>query len=84
MEEIIEALIKERNRQIKLAYGGNTDEFDKSNSKNDWIAYCNAYLGRAAEKVLRNEKENQDFRTNMIKVGALVIAALEANEKGYC
>lgn len=84
MNEILDAIINERNIQKTLSLGGNTDEFDKTNSKNDWIAYCNAYLGRAADKVFRNEKENQDFRANMIKVGALVVAALEANENGYC
>jgi hypothetical protein len=83
VNNVLEEIQDERDRQNQLAHGGNTDEFDKSNSKNDWIAYINAYIGRAADKVFRNEKENQEFRINMIKAGALCVAAIEANDKGY-
>lgn len=81
---VAQELQAERARQKALAHGGDTDKFDKSNSRNDWIAYVGAYTGRAAEKVLRNERENQDFRQNMVKAGALVIAAIEAHDAGYC
>ena len=74
----------ERERQIELSHGGDTNEFDKTNTKNDWIAYVNAYIGRAADRVLRNEREGQNFRANMVKAGALVLAALEAHDNGYC
>ncbi len=84
MEELLKEIIKERERQMKLAHGGNTDEFDKKNSQNDWVAYIMAYAGRAADKVTRNKNEGQDFRQNMIKVAALAIAAIEAYDKGYC
>lgn len=77
-EDIIDAILKERERQIELAHGGDTDEFDAGNSHNDWIAYIVAYAGRAAEKVFRNEREGQTFRENIIKVAALCLAALEA------
>ncbi len=80
----IEDIRAERNRQKELAHGGDTDTFDKSNSRNDWIAYINSYTGRAAEKVSRNEREQQGFRENMVKAGALVIAAIEAHDGGYC
>jgi hypothetical protein len=80
----IEEVAAERQRQAALAHGGDTEEFDRSNSRNDWIAYVNAYMGRAAEKVLRNEREGQDFRVNMVKAAALCIAAIEAHDKGYC
>lgn len=60
------------------------DEFDKSNSRNDWIAYTNAYTGRAAEKVARNEDEGQEFRQNMLKAASLCLAALEAHDRGWC
>jgi hypothetical protein len=75
---------EERERQIILAHGGDTEAFDKSNSQNDWIAYVNAYTGRAAQKVFRNEKEGQTFITNMTKAAAICMAALEAHMKGYC
>jgi len=84
MEKIIADIVAERERQKSLAHGGDTDEFDKGNSRNDWIAYLNAYSGRAAQKVFRNEKEGQDFRTNMVKTAALCVAAIEAHDKGYC
>ena len=70
---------QEREKQVKQF-----SEFDKSNSRNDWIAYISAYSGRAAQKVLRNEKEGQSFRDNMVKVAALAQAAIEAHDAGYC
>lgn len=74
----------ERERQTRLATGGmNMDEFDQTNTANDWIAYINAYTGRAARKVSRNYKENQGFRSNMVKAGALCVAAIEAYDKNY-
>ena len=84
MEKVVADIVAERNRQISLSHGGDTDKFDKGNSRNDWIAYLNAYSGRAAQKVFRNEKEGQDFRTNMVKTAALCVAAIEAHDKGYC
>lgn len=83
-ESIFATVQDEINRQAVLAHGGNTYEFDKANSRNDWIAYCTAYLGRAAHKVLRNEREKQEFETNMVKVAALAVAAIRAHRKGYC
>ena len=84
MTKVIEDILKERDRQISLAHGGDTEKFDKGNTKNDWIAYVNAYIGRAAEKVFRNEKEGQTFRENMVKAAALCVAAIEAHDKDYC
>jgi hypothetical protein len=83
-QNALDAICDERLRQIGLAHGGNTEEFDKGNSQNDWVAYVVAYAGRAAQKVARNEKEGQEFRANMVKVGALALAAIEAHDKGYC
>lgn len=80
---ILEEITQERKRQLDLSVGGNTEEFDKNNSMNDWIAYVTAYLGRAAQKSVRNERENQTFRDNMLKAASLCVAAIEANDKGY-
>lgn len=74
----IEDILEERLKQRK-----NFATFDKTNSKNDWIAYINAYTGRAADKVLRNEREGQDFRDLMVKAAALAVAAVEAFDSGY-
>lgn len=73
----------ERERQLWLAHGGDTNEFDKQNTQNDWIAYITAYAGRAAENVARNYGED-GFRRNMIKVAALAVAAISAYDKGWC
>ena len=80
-DRIIENIVAERERQVALAHGGDTEAFDKCNSRNDWIGYMIAYAG---DKCHRNLRESQQFETNLIKVGALVLAALEAQEKGYC
>ncbi len=80
----IDLIVAERARQVALAHGGDTDSFDQTNTRNDWIAYVNAYTGRAAEKVFRTERENQEFKANMVKAGAIIVAALEAHDKGWC
>jgi hypothetical protein len=80
---IVGEVIHERERQIAVD-GANTGAMDKTNTRNDWIAYINAYTGRAAEKVFRNERERQTFRENMVKAAALCLAAIEAHDKGYC
>ena len=84
MDAVLDSIRSERCRQVQLAHGGDTDTFDRSNSRNDWIAYVNAYIGRAADKCFRNQKEDQCFRTNMVKAAALCVAAIEAHDKGYC
>lgn len=84
MSKAIEDVVAERERQISCAHGGDTDEFDKTNSRNDWIAYVAGYTGRASQKMFRNERENQSFRENMVKAAAVCVAAIEAHDKGYC
>lgn len=79
MSDALNAVLQERGKQKeKFA------EFDKTNSKNDWVSYVAAYTGRAADRVARNEKEGQTFRTNMIKAAAICLAAVEAHDAGYC
>lgn len=57
-------------------------EFDSTNTCNDWIAYVNAYTGRAAKRVYRNEREGQSFRANMVKAAAVCMAAITAFDNG--
>lgn len=80
---IFDGINNERFRQLSLAHGGDTNEFDKQNTQNDWVAYITAYAGRAAENVARNYGE-KGFRRNMIKVAALAVAAISAYDKGWC
>lgn len=63
--------------QSKLPVG-----FEKKNTRNDFIAYINAYTGRAAAGVFRNEREGQDFRENMVKAAGLAISAIAAFDRG--
>lgn len=79
MSAAVQDILTERAKQVDQF-----EDFDKSNSKNDWIAYLNAYSGRAAAKVHRNAREGYDFRSNMVKTAALALAAVEAYDKGYC
>jgi hypothetical protein len=82
--DILEEVLNERIHQIELKHGGDTDKFDKSNTKNDWVSYIAAYSGRASDKVLKNERDGCSFRANMIKTAALAIAAIEAHDNGWC
>lgn len=81
---ILNEVKDERMRQLELRHGGNTLVFDMQNTMNDWVAYISAYSGRAADKVARNDREECDFRANMIKVAALAVAAIEAYDNGWC
>ncbi len=81
--DILVDLDEELNYQKSKKFGGDTEEFDKTNSKNDWVSYITAYAGRAAN-VARNEREGCEFRCCMLKVAALAISAIKAHDKGYC
>lgn len=74
----------EHKRYKNSTHGGEIDEFDDTNSRNDWIAFINARIGRAAWKVIQNESEGCGFRDNMVKAAAIAVAAIEAYDKGYC
>ena len=77
----VEDILAERERQGSLSI---SDKADEDNSRNDWVGFIVAYAGRAVDKCHRNKRENQQFEDNLIKVGALVLAALEAHKKGHC
>jgi hypothetical protein len=79
-EDVIKEIIKERERQIELRIGGDTEEFDTLNTANDWVAYITGYAGRATD-MSKNFEDKENFRRNMVKVGALALAAIEASDK---
>lgn len=83
LQKILLEICEERERQRVLDIGGNTNDFDAKNTQNDWVAYICAYAGAAADKIW-DDKSNLRFHNNLIKVGALILAALEANELGHC
>lgn len=82
MLQALQDVKAERERQLAIAIGGDTAKFDETNTQSDWVAYITAYAGRAPAKVFRNGAQNEDFRTNMVKVAALALAAIEANDSG--
>lgn len=77
MNKILEEIGNEYQRGLSNLPEG----FEDSNTGNDYIAYVNAYIGRAAEGVFRNEREGQNFRDNMVKAGGLIVAAIAAYDK---
>lgn len=55
---------------------------DRGHSRDIWASLITAYVGRCGSIPKRNQGE--DFRTNMTKVAALAIRAIEAHDKGWC
>jgi hypothetical protein len=74
--QAIRDICKERSRQL-----GNTDATDPVNTPNDWIVFAVAYLGRAGQGVYRNQREGCDYRENLVKAAALLVAAIEAHDR---
>ena len=81
MNDIVKEIVAERLDQKQRVIGRTTrDELDNTNSQNDWVSYIVAYAGRASSGVLRNAREGWNFRSNMVKVAALALAAIEAHD----
>lgn len=76
-ESILAEVLSERERQINIGNGN----ADQDWSVNDWVAYITAYAGRAAQNVIRNEREGNDSRQRLIQVAALAVAAVEALDR---
>ena len=82
--DIFEEIVIERARAVERhrEHGVDIKDFDKFNSRNDWVAYITTYAGRASGKVFSNPK-NDVFRENMLKVINLAMSAIEAYDNGY-
>ena len=70
--EIFEAIEAEREYQQRR--WGN--EFDHKNTPNDWIAYLTLYAGKAVTLPF----DAHVFRTMVLKVATLCVAALEQDD----
>jgi hypothetical protein len=82
---IVAEVDREVVRQQQIAFDGNTAEFDKGHSQNDWLAYIANYLGRAAKKISRDERvKGEAFRENLLKVAALCVSAIKNYDEGNC
>lgn len=74
MSKAIQDVAAEREKQKS---NPDVQAIEASNTTNDFVAYIMAYAGRAAEKVLRNEREGVTSRDMFVKAGALCVAAIE-------
>lgn len=72
--DLIKAEIK---RQTELPNAKDIAQTKATNSRNDRIAIALAYLGRASEKVHRNEREGCDVKDNLVKAAAVICEAIE-------
>jgi len=69
---IFDDILKERNRQISK-WGG--IEHDLGHNPRDWCSFIVRHLGRAQQAA--EELRDDDYRKQMVRVGALVVAAIE-------
>lgn len=73
MHKIFDEIRDEREYQ-KKKWG---DEFDSKNTPNDWVAYIAKHVGQAVTMPW----SEVDFRTQLIKVATLCVAAIEWCDK---
>jgi hypothetical protein len=76
-ESIVDAILSERFRQDTLFH---VQACEIDNTPNDYIAYITAYVGRAAQKVAKNQATEEGFRDNLIKAAAIIVAAIEKED----
>jgi len=74
-EKIIEEILAEREYQDHK-WGG--DVHDDRHSSHDWVAFITKHLGKAVCWPWSGDR----FRTQMIKVAALAVAAAEWHDRG--
>lgn len=75
-------LIQEQiDRQNALPNAAEIAEQEAKNSLNDRVATALAYLGRVPQTVFRNVREDCDPLENLAKAGAVIVAAIGAEQK---
>lgn len=72
-ESIFDAINAEREYQNKK-WG---EEFNSKNTLNDWVAYIASYTGKAVTLPF----DANTYRTSLLKVAALCVAALERGDE---
>lgn len=72
-----EAIDQEREYQKKWG-----EDFDNANTINDWIAYIVKFLGKtvSAAGTAPGQFNKEEFRKQLVKVGALAVAVLERDD----
>lgn len=71
------SILKEIEEEVLKAKSKLPEGFENENSRNDFIAYAIAYLGRASEKVFRNK---DDPREMLVKAAGLIVSAIESGK----
>lgn len=74
---IPESILNSLEKEMEHAGTQWADIFDAQNTANDWIAYITRYAGLA----ITFQRDEEQFKTNIIKVIGLGISALMAMEK---
>jgi hypothetical protein len=71
-QELVQCITEERERQFNLP----GSEFDLKNTPSDWLGIVGHYLFDAT---FRNgqKPDKETFRENLVKAGAVILAALE-------
>tara|TARA_R110000824_G_scaffold307385_1_gene494869 strand:- start:13 stop:249 length:237 start_codon:yes stop_codon:yes gene_type:complete len=73
----INLILAEIERQRNLPNAAEIAATEAENSTNDRIAIAIAYLGRASEKVHRNERDGCIPKDNLVKAAAVICAAID-------
>lgn len=71
-DAIVKQILEERTRQYDLP----GSEWDLNNTPNDWIAIAGHYLTDSAKRKGQTP-DMTEWRSNMIKAAAVIIAAIE-------
>jgi hypothetical protein len=86
LEQAVVEVINERKRQMGDPQPGkvkiNWQQLDRLNTRNDWSSYITRYTGRATDERALSGWTPESFRTNMIKVAATALAAVQAFDEG--
>ena len=72
---------QEIDRQKSLPNAADVAAQEAKNSVNDHLATVGAYLFRASPTVFRNVREGNDVLENLVKAGAILVAAIEAEQR---
>lgn len=78
-EDAIEDIRQERFAQ-HCEWGG--DDHDDHHSSSDWIVFISKQLGKAVVHEW-SQAERSLFRSSMVKVGALAVAAIEWYDRNW-
>ena len=74
-KEAINLIENERERQKTLTFNGvPSEKWDRTNNIDNWVSYITTYVGKCGTAAVNN---NENIIRNLVKVGALAIAALE-------